>query len=155
MQRPDLLEYERYEAVYKTILAACKEQRGRPGGVADPQDGTVDVLSKEQLTDVAEGLFRQNTASGDGDLSWMLLGMACLSRSDDMRHTLLPHLCPPTPVINIGECLGVTDSCQPQCLNSKTDCAALLNVMRRGLLLRMRASSRSAALKRCQQRASR
>eukprot|EP00891_Asterochloris_glomerata_P007603 jgi/Astpho2/7603/fgenesh1_pg.00115_%23_34_t len=62
--RPDLLEYERYEAVYKTILAACKEQRGRPGGVADPQDGTVDVLSKEQLTDVAEGLFRQNTASG-------------------------------------------------------------------------------------------
>ena len=86
MQRPDLLEYERYEAVYKTILAACKEQRGRPGGVADPQDGPVDVLSKEQLTDVAEGLFRQNTASGDGDLSWMLLGMACLSRSDDMAH---------------------------------------------------------------------
>ncbi len=89
----------------------------------------MDVLSKEQLTDVAEGLFRQNTASGDRDLSWMLLGMACLSRSDDMRHTLLPHLCPPTPVNDIGECHGVTDSCQPQCLNSKTDCAALLNVM--------------------------
>ncbi len=37
MQKPDLLEYERYEAVYRNILAACKEQRGRPGGMPTPR----------------------------------------------------------------------------------------------------------------------
>ena len=111
LQKPDLLEHETYDAVYRSISAGFKVKGERPGENADPQDGTVqDALSKEQMADVADGLLQQNTAPGDRDLSWMLLATACLGRSDDMRHTFLPDLCPPKPVKNIGEGLDMTDS---------------------------------------------
>ena len=88
-----------------------------------------DALSKEQLADVAAGLFRQNSASCDRDLSWMLVAAACLSRAVGMRHTRLADLCHPAPVNGVGERLGLPDSCRAQGLDSMADCAALLGVM--------------------------
>ena len=73
--------------------------------------------------------MRQDTASSDRDLGWMLLATACLSRSDGMRHTRLADLCPPAPVNGVGERLGLADGYQPHGLDSKACCAALLGVM--------------------------
>ena len=132
---------------YRTILASCKVQRGRPGGDADPQDGTVEgALTKEQLASVAEGLFRQNSASSDRDLSWMLLATACRSKSDGMRHTRLADLCPPVPVNGVGEQLGMTDSCQPQPRQQGWLCSPAWGDGGHGVIVVMRASSRSAVL---------